>query len=137
MSELSKLQQIANNSDVLFRVKTMFPFQIFPGYLTIKPARVEYAQHHFLGKTSESALIADIKSVSFSSNLFLASIHLLYNAPLPKSIEMSNISIWDAQKAVNIIEGLVVTHHENLELTKIPKEVLVSQTNKIGDMESL
>lgn len=133
MSELSKLTQLANNSEILFRVKTVFPFQIFPSFLTIKAERVEFAHHHIFGKVSQSASISDIKSVSFSSNLLLASILLLYNSPLPTTIEIHNVSIPAAQKAVNIIEGLVVSHKKNVEVSSIPKNVVVEQVDKIGD----
>ncbi len=132
MKDVDKLNQMADNSVSLYRVKTVFPFDLFPGILTIDKTKIEYAESFFIGTSAETILVSDISSVSLTTGFFLATIVISCKVIPQKILTINNLPIKQAREAVNIIQGLMVTNESDVDVGAIPAEDIIDSVERLG-----
>lgn len=133
--QLHDLEELAaGNQDTLIEVHTLFPFQIFPGILTVEKNKIEFTQYHWLNKVTESMLIQDIASIKIQTFIFTATLEIGSKLPNPELslLSISNLPIREARAAMDIIQGLKVTLDARVDLSSIPTTQVVEQVQEIG-----
>lgn len=133
LKDLSK-----KTSRVIYDVKTIFPFTLFPTHIEINEQSVNIIKEiFFFSKSSFPMLIQDIRNVKVSTNIFFASIEFEIegfeeNPPIVKFLPRNK-----AIKAKQIIMGLVLCKKENINLSKIKTKELIKLVRDIGKTEKI
>jgi len=133
--QLQHLETLAaGNQDTLIEVHTLFPFQIFPGILTVEKTKIEFTQYHWLNKVTESMLIQDIASIKIHTYIFTATLEIGSKLPNPglSMLTIANLPITEARSAMDIMQGLKVSFDARIDIAAIPTDQVVASVQEIG-----
>lgn len=131
-----KMSTLAQKSHiVLFRANTVFPFDFFPDTLVIDTVKVSIIQREFFASEYvTSILLKDVTDVIVERSLFLANLKITYShhpmRPIFAGIRM--MKHWDAFRAKEILEGMLVVHREGIDLSKINPETVITFIENLG-----
>jgi len=105
-----KLENIVNTpDDTLLHIKTIFPFDLFPGEITISPTIIRITTREFFGSESVQTLpIQDIAYISSEVSPFLSCLKIVDKKDTFHPILIKSLRKKDAEKAQRIISGLLV-----------------------------
>jgi hypothetical protein len=132
--EEKKLDDLVSKSRrILYRTKTVFPFDLFPDEIIIDENKVDIiVKPFFYTENIFPVLLKNIHGVTINSSLFFASLSFevigMENDPGEIRFLWSN----DAYKIKRIVTGLTIAIKEGLDLSKIPAEELVTKVEEIG-----
>lgn len=134
------LDIIASRAEkILFRAKTVFPFDFFPDTVTIDANKVDICLKSFFAtETVTSIMLKEIMDVRVNIALFLATLIIDYGPhPLKiKSVFVSQLLKKDALKAKEIIEGVLVLYRgENIDTSKLKPEEAMEGIKEVGRIE--
>ncbi|HRN70543.1 MAG TPA: hypothetical protein PLS49_05145 [Candidatus Woesebacteria bacterium] len=129
--ELEKTAEAADR--VLFKTKTIFPFDLFPDELIIDENKIDIISGLFFdSKDVFSIPISNISGVNSSFDLFFGQLRIeawgLNKNPEP--IRFLNKT--DAAKARRIISGLILANKNEIDLKSIPEKVVRNKLERIG-----
>ena len=116
-----KFYKAVQESDrVLFRIQAVFPFDFFPDTLTIDPLKVNYTHEiFFYSSFTESIPIADITNVVVEESVIFATLRISFISYPTRQIYIKPIWKSDAEKAREILAGLMVVNREKIEMEKV------------------
>lgn len=128
-TELSKEQKnaqtftqlIEKSHQVLIRIKTVFPFTLFPDILTVDPIKINYKCNIlFSSGYTESIPIGNVTDVVVESSVLFSALRISF-ANYPTS-QILVKPLWknDALSARDIIAGLVQTEKKQVDVMDIP-----------------
>lgn len=128
------LQDLIRSHRVLFRARTVFPFEIFPGEVIITENDVHIVTNLFINSSDHTAIpISSINTCSCSTSMVFGSIgiELLGDQKVRHKIE----HLWrdDAIFAVRIINGLRVCLRKNIDLSIYDTEYIRKQVALLGE----
>lgn len=108
-------------SCVLFRTKTVFPFDFFPDDLVIDSEKVSVIIRDFFGSAQiHSVPIKHISDLSVDHSLFFATLHILPGRVFQNQVmSIRHLKKRDAIRARNIIQGLIIADRENVAVDSI------------------
>ena len=134
------LDIIASRAEkILFKAKTVFPFDFFPDTVTIDANKVDICLKSFFAtETVTSIMLKEIMDVRVNIALFLATLIIDYGPhPLKiKSVFVSQLLKKDALKAKEIIEGMLVLYRgENIDTSKLKPEEAMEEIKEVGRIE--
>ncbi len=116
---------------VLFRCKSLFPFDLFPDEFTIDQLKVTKRQREFFSSEAiHSVLISDISHVEVTYAGFLA--RLIIKRSNGEYVSVGNLKKKDALKAKQIIQGIIVAKSQNIELGMLSVPEIVDKLQKLG-----
>lgn len=129
MNLTQKRIKIGDFNPLLYKAKSVFPFQIFPDkYFVEEKAIYIVRKTFFLMAWTEMIPIQDIGSVRIYTGPFFASLTILRKI-LPKtSIELRNLWKKDAIKMKEILDGLIM---KEANLVDVPEGISVEEKKKI------
>ncbi len=133
-SNKQKLQRLAHNSNrILYLCKTVFPFTLFPDFVTVDQTKVVIKKStFFLSNNIVTVLIRDIRLVEVDTGPLFATFRLEVAGFDYKVIKVPFLQKNDAIQLKKIVMGLIVAQQQNIDLKKISKRELIYQTRKIG-----
>lgn len=125
--------KVAQESEVLCRVKSIFPFDFFPDEIVIEKSKVSITRHIFFG-TREIFTIAirDIQSVNVETAPFFSSIRIFNRTPMIPEIQIDHLRTHDALKLQATVQGLLIARSEQIEVNDLPPEQTLRQASKLG-----
>jgi hypothetical protein len=134
VADIQKMSYLGNGKDqVICEVKTVFPITLFPTTLTIEKTKVNIIETLFFSSTQvQSILIEEIATVERSTSLFLGSITIHNKVPNREPYVVKNLSKEDATRAQRVIQGLMVSLTQKINIATIPTHELLPQLEKIG-----
>ncbi len=118
---------------ILFKTRTIFPFDFFPDELIIDENKIDIISGiFFFSKDVFSIPIGNISGVNSSFDLFFGQLRIeawgLNKNPLP----IRFLTKKDAQKARRIISGLILTTKNDIDLKSIPLAKTKLRLEQIG-----
>ncbi len=114
---------------ILFRAKTVFPFEFFPSDLIIDVTKVTVVTRNFFlsGKT-QSINVKDIMDVVVEKGPFFSAMRFLdLGYQQRNQIKINYLTNKDARQAREIIEGLLAANKAGVDMTKIPRRELIAR----------
>ncbi len=130
----SELDKVAQGSQrILFKAKTLFPFDFFPDELIIDENKIDIVSGlFFFSKDVFSIPIGNVSGVNSSFDLFFGQLRIeawgLNKNPLP----IRFLTKKDAQTARRIISGLILANKSEIDLKSVPLSKTKTQLERIG-----
>jgi hypothetical protein len=132
--EVKKLDELVTKSHrILFRCKTVFPFDLFPDELIIDENKIDIIHKTFFyTEAIYSVVMKNVHGATVQTGILFSSLDIevigFENDPPPLKF------LWaaDATKARRIITGLTTAIKEGIDLSKIPAEDLTKKVEEIG-----
>ena len=134
LAETKKLDDLVTKSRrILYRTKTVFPFDLFPDEIIIDENKVDIiVKPFFYTENVFPVLLKNIHGVTINSSVFFASLSLevigMENDPGEIRFLWNN----DAYRIKRIITGLTTAIKEGIDLSKVPAEELLTKVEEIG-----
>lgn len=111
---------VEKSGKVLFEIRSIFPFDFFPDRVIITEEKVSVIQKNFFfSETVRSVLSKDIASVSCDTNLIFAKLLIIDRLFTHSPIIIRFLRKRDALKARRLIQGMIVSTHQNIEIAKV------------------
>lgn len=126
-------QMARKSSQILFRTKTVFPFDLFPDTLTINCNKIDVVNAQFFASTQTTSIpLHDIANVEVQTAPFFATLRII-NIRYPMNpVVLSYLKKKEAIKAKNIIDGLLVAVSQGTDVASIEPTKLLKQIEKTG-----
>jgi len=134
-SEAQKVYQLARKStQVLFRAKTVFPFDFFPDILTINANKIDIVNtSFFFSHQTTSIPLPDIANVEIQTSPFFATLRIINIRYPMHPLVLRYLKKSDAVKAKNIIDGLLVAISQGTDITEIEPKQFLKELEKVGE----
>lgn len=134
VESLIKIRQIASNqTDVLFKTSTVFPFDLFPDKIKISSTKIEIqAYSFFFTYQTINIPLQDIGFIELDMALFLATLTII-NIRSEKPVIVRYLWYKDAKKMQRIINGLLVAQEAGVDVSVIEPKKLIDQIESIGE----
>jgi hypothetical protein len=122
---------IEKSETLLFRCKTVFPFQLFPTIIEITESRIDIKYGIFFDTyQTVPVLIQNLMNVVVTTGAFFGSVEFEMKAPTYRPAAISYLKKNDVMKIKQIVTGLIQIKQEEIELsTSLTKRHLI---RKIG-----
>ena len=119
--------------DILFKAKTVFPFNLFPDTVTVDREKVTIVNRFFFGVAKiNSAPIRDILSVEADVGPLFGSVNITsrYFYTNPHSINF----LWrgDALNLQRLLQGYIIVHEQEIDCSKLGTEQLKILLEDLG-----
>lgn len=129
--KLNKLHKRAVN--VLFKCKTVFPFDFFPDTLIIDHNKIDIIHKHFFFESQTVSIsIQNINYVKVDSGILFSALKFkligLEQNPKP----LNYLRKKDAITAQRLIFGLISAGKHHIDLSDLPKEEIFDKLIEIG-----
>lgn len=133
-AESERLDQLAKSSDtVLFRCKSLFPFDFFPDAVVVTQSKVDIIYgHFFFVKSVHTLLIENILTMRLDTGPLFASLQFEVKGYEQNPPEVGYLAKHEAVKAQEIIMGLVAAKHEGIDLKSVQRRKVTESVNQIG-----
>lgn len=134
--QLDKLEKTADTtSKILFRLKTLFPFQLIPDHIIIDLNKVNIIRKDFLFfERIHSVFIKDITDVVANLGIITGTLEIVDQGFTENSIKIQHLKNSETIKARRIIQGLIVAHKNGIDLTQIEDiNNMLVKIEKIGE----
>jgi hypothetical protein len=137
--EEDKVQDLLGNArTALYKCKAVFPFDLFPDELSIEPNQVNIRKNFFFFTSRESSIpLKNIADAIVRTTPFFASLQIVDQNFVENSTEVQFLWKRDAEKARQIIQGLIILSKEGVDVSKLDSKTLRSKLEAIGKMEAL
>lgn len=130
---LVKIQNLTDNSNVLYKASAVFPFDFFPDNISIDKNKVNIVYKEFFASEDvHSILIKNIKDIEVETSPFFATIKIVPDGFPASLIRIKYLKKKEAMKARRIIQGLMTCQKEDVDLTKIKSDSLVEKIEDLG-----
>ena len=130
----ARVRKLARKSEeVLYRLKTVFPFDFFPDTLTINSNKLDInSSYFFFSHQTQSIPLRDIGMVEVQTSLLFATLKII-NLRYPlEPVEINFLWNHEAEKAKQIIDGLLVTMSHGADVAAIEPQRMLKQLEKVG-----
>lgn len=127
------LTGLIENSRILYKTKTVFPFVFFPDELIIDKDKISVITNIFFGSSRiQSVLIRNLSDCYVDTSVFFATLNMTdkYYSDNPLSIKY--LKKKDAIKARDIIQGLIICNEKRVDLSEIKASDLLPYLEEIG-----
>jgi hypothetical protein len=137
--EEEKLENLSRNSQqVLYKCRSVFPFDLFPDELSVEPTQINVKRKtFFFTNRLISVPIKNISDVIVQTAPFFASIKVVDQFFTENSFEIDYLKKGEACRARKIIQGLIIASKEGVDVSRIQPEMLVQKTARLGHMRAL
>ncbi len=130
---------VKRSSQTLYKIKTVFPYNFFPTTVSIDPQKVTLQIKNFFSSSEiRSIHIKNISHVFVDTGPFFATLVLIDQSILDDNvgkIQIPYLKKQEALKARRIIQGLIVAHKEEIDITKLSDDNVVRKLEEIGRMQ--
>jgi hypothetical protein len=121
------------STDVLFSVRTVFPFDFFPDTLTISANKIDVVTSQFFFSHQITSIpLRDIANVEIQTSPFFATLRIINIRYSMHPSIIRFLKKHDAIKAKNIIDGLLVAMSQGADIAAIEPHRLLAQIEKVG-----
>lgn len=138
IEELPKINELEKMKDrELMRIKNVFPFVLFPDTLIIEENKITFVWGlFFFSKDVRSILIKDIANVTVETSMFFATLNFADKFFENQVTKMDYLKKSEAIKARRLIQGLMISHRENIDFSDIPKHEVIKNALKLGGSDT-
>ena len=130
----TKLRELTRkSSQVLFQLRSVFPFDFFPDTITINANKIDIVQSEFFfSYQTTSVPLKNIANVEVDTSLFFSTLKLLnIRAPM-RPISVSFLKNDEAVKAKEIIDGLLVATEQGADVSSLEPQKFLPNIEAVG-----
>jgi hypothetical protein len=103
---------------ILFKTRSVFPFDFFPDTLLIDSIKVTFIlQKFFYSQEVTSLYISDIENVVVQTGPFFAKLSVISRYVAQRPIKIAFLWKKQAIKAHNILQGLIIANKQDIDMT--------------------
>lgn len=132
MKRLTKIVERSN--EVLATATAVFPFDLFPDTVSLDRTKVTITKRSFFWSAEVISIrIEDILNVTTGVGPFFGS--LTVSSRVMNSVDQFRINyFWrkDAIRLKHIIQGYVIAHHNNIEISHLSKKEMIETLSALG-----
>lgn len=129
--KLAGLVNKSNNN--LLTISSVFPFTLFPTKVSVDPDKVSVTFTEFFeSENFQTMLIKEITHVEVQTDLFFGSLKLRDSADRAHEIVVKFLKKTEAEKAREIIQGLIVGTKQGINFTQFEPETLTKKVKELG-----
>ena len=134
MKKEDKLRKLVYRSnEVLFKCKTVFPFDFFPDTLIIDKTKINIInKEFFFSESVHSIMIRTIKDLQVDTNMFFAKLIIIPDVYMGQTTEISYLRKKDALEARRIIQGLMLCEREEIDISDLDAKEIKDRIEKAG-----
>lgn len=117
---IGKLDDIVAQSDnVLFRAKSVFPFDLFPDELIVTVNKIDVVYNDLFNRRLQPVYFQNISDVYVDNGILFSNLTIVDTGFIRNLVEFKYLRNRDALEALRIIQGLVVSMKQRVDITKI------------------
>jgi hypothetical protein len=133
----NKISTLMENSDKpLYKCTAVWPFDFFPNEISIEVTQINVKKRFFYGSERVSSIpIKNLADVIVTTSPFFASLEIIDSSFTENSVKISYLPKKDAEKAREIIQGLIVASKEGIDLTKLDVNAIKRKLQIIGNAD--
>jgi hypothetical protein len=125
---------VEKSDKLLIKIKSIFPFDFFPNEISVDVNKVNIINNYFLSKKVHSVMIKDICDVYIYKGVFFSSLSIIdWGFDRNRSITINYLSKRTADEALKIIQGLMVSAKQNIDVSKIDVPDFRSKVKILGE----
>lgn len=125
---------VEKSDQLLIKIKAVFPFDFFPNEISVDVNKVNIVNNYFLSQRVHSILIKDISDIYLDSSILFASLNIIdWGFNNNKSITINYLKKDEASQTLNIIQGLMVSSRQNIDLSKIDVPDFKNKVEILGE----
>lgn len=132
VEQKQKLQTLADQSNIIYRAKSVFPLQIFPDEIIVERDKVTIVHRTFAWKNVFPVLISNLNGVIATRSFFFASLSLELTGYENNPDDITHLWPEDAARVKRYILGLIHATKQGVDVSKIPLEELKENVEEIG-----
>ena len=122
----------SNDTLVLYRCKTVWPFIFFPDSLIIDVKKVSIVHDMYFSRSIDTINIVDVLKASAYHGMFFGSVQLTTRFFTQKSIVFTHLWKKDAIIARALIQGLIIAREKNINLESMKREQIMKVCMDLG-----
>ncbi len=127
-------EKVEQDSLILYRATSIFPFEIFPTDVVVYRNKVDIIDRIFWGAQDiKTVMIPDIFQLEVQTTPFFSSISITNRQPMMPLISVKFLKNNDALQLRAIIQGLVNAHYQKLDLSDLSPAQLIQQVKELGE----
>lgn len=142
MANLPQPPQLASSKDasevtpeILLRVKSVFPFDLFPSEVIVTTNSVAIIDNFFWGTSeTKTILIQDIFNVDLIKTPFFCNVQITNRQAMLPVIEIKYLRKKDGDKLKDTIQGLLLMKAENVDIDKYSAAQINPQIRNLGSL---
>jgi len=117
----------------LMKISAVFPFDLFPSELIIDRNQVSCIDKlFFFSEQIRSLPLSNISEVIVETGLLFAKLKIIDFDFTENSLEINYLIKGQAIKVRNIIQGLIIAHKKNIDLSLFEQDELIEKTEELG-----
>lgn len=120
------------STEVLFSAKSVFPFDFFPTEITVTIHKVDIVYNSFYTRTIQPVYIQNISDVFVTRGFLFSTLTIVDAGFTNHTLVVKNMKNEDALEAMKVIQGLVVSTKQRIDLTQIEMQDLAEKVRVIG-----
>lgn len=132
-----KLGELADKTHgPILKIETVIPLNPFPHKVIVDFQKVTIIYwYFFFSKQIHSVFVKDISDVLVETGWFFSTLKIVDVGYTENSIDVHYLSTKDAIKARKVIQGLIIAHKNNIDLSKHEFSDLCAKIEEIGEAE--
>lgn len=124
---------IAHSSDLLYKVKAIFPFDLFPNEVRVDHNQVHVIMREFFFSASiYSIRIENIVEAVLDMGPFFATLHITDMSYGKNLITVKYLPKKQAKKLRRIIQGLMIVNKQNIDVKPLDNDELIVRLEQLG-----
>lgn len=128
------LQQLLSSHRVIYRARTVFPFELFPSEIIITEGEVHLIKNIFLNSAENTSLaLRDIATCSCSTSMVFGSIRIELTGEVNPKHTIQHLWRDEAIQATRIINGLRRCVHSGIDLSQYQTEDIRNHVARLGN----
>lgn len=136
LKDKKRLDAIVSQSREIYRISAVFPFDLFPDDLVIDENKITFIIRDFwMVERVHSVYLKDISDCIVQTSIFFASLNVVDLGFRDNWIGINFLKINEALRARRIIQGLMIAHKLDLDLSGVPVEALDDKMESLGQAQ--
>jgi hypothetical protein len=129
-----RMDNLIEGSDVvLLKLKSTFPFELFPDEMTVDIHKVSLISREFFwSERVHSVMIEDISDVFIETSPFFATLNVVDKNFVETLVKISYLKKDEAARARRILQGLIIAKQQTMDVTHINPGELIPRLEELG-----
>lgn len=129
---------VEKSDRVLIKIRAIFPFDFFPNEVSVDVNKVNIVTNYCLTQKIHSVMIKDICDVYIYKGIFFASLSIIdWGFDRNRSITINYLNKNKADQALKIIQGLMVSAKQNIDVARIDVPDFKSKVEILGEPKGM
>ncbi|CAN5185736.1 hypothetical protein BH09PAT2_BH09PAT2_07180 [soil metagenome] len=129
-------QAVLASQQILFKAKSVFPFELFPDEIIIDENKIDIISKLFFQSQQVFSIpLSNVSAASSIVGLFMGSLSIEIKGLEQNPPVLKNLRRQDAIKARRMINGLVTAYKQGIDLKKLDLTQMTNELEQIGESQ--